>query len=173
MLATVMQHFMRHPNLIQISFLLGFFSFLTSCDNSKKIADETKSENYKNINKDSLSIWVYDYTKEIPVKNGEINFDTLTPNKLVDYINSNNGQDKIHLDLIKISNDTIYLKIKESTFLTQQMGTTGADEYRSVITFTLTELKGVRYVNLDFEEGDHASPGTYNRQYYIDRNKPK
>ena len=58
-------------------------------------------------------------------------------------------------------------------YTSQQMGTTGADEYMSVITFTLTELKGVRYVNLDFEEGDHASPGTYNRQYYIDRNRPK
>jgi len=168
-----MQHFMRYPNLKQLLFLLGLFSFLTSCDNSNKIADDTKSESYKNTNKDSFSIWVYDYKTEIPVKNREINFDSLTPSKLVDYINTNNGQDRIQLDLIKISNDTIYLKIKESTFLTQQMGTSGADEYMSVTTFTLTELKGVRYVNLDFEEGDHASPGTYSRQYYIDRNKPK
>ncbi len=51
------------------------------------------------------------------------------------------------------------------------MGTTGADDYMSTTTFTLTELRGIKYVNFAFEEGDHAVPGTYSRKYYIDRNK--
>ena len=88
-------------------------------------------------------------------------------------INLINGHkaNKIHLDFVKISLDTIYVKINNSMFLTQQMGTTGADEYMSVTTFSLTELKGIKYVDYDFEEGDHANPGTYSRQDYLERNK--
>jgi len=41
-------------------------------------------------------------------------------------------------------------------------------------TFTLTELEGVEFVDFDFKVGDHAVPGTYSRQQFLDeimRNK--
>jgi hypothetical protein len=158
---------------------LTILTILTACNNSDSVKNEDdRIDTIKNsptaldstAKKDSVSIWVYDYLKEMPVKNREINADTLTPKKLIDFINSYKGGDKIHLAFVKISHDTMYVKIIESTFLTQQMGTTGADDYMSTTIFTLTELKGIKYVNFDFEEGDHAAPGTYSRQYYIDRN---
>jgi hypothetical protein len=65
--------------------------------------------------------------------------------------------------LIKVNGDTAYIFIDNSNYLTQQMGTTGADEYLATLTFSLTELSRINYLNLDFIEGDHAVPGTYQR----------
>jgi hypothetical protein len=124
-----------------------------------------------NEKKDNISIWTYDYVTDAPVKNRDVKADTLTPGKLVNFINTHKGGSKIHLDLVKLSHDTIYVKIKESTYLTQQMGTSGAEDYMTTTTFTLTELKNVKFVTYDFKEGDHAAPGTYSREYYTDRNK--
>ena len=35
-------------------------------------------------------------------------------------------------------------------------------------TVTLTELPDIKFVNFDFEVGDHALPGTNGRKYYLD-----
>jgi len=120
-------------------------------------------ETFKN-NKD---IWVFDYEKDFPVKFNFVNSDTLTPEKLVDII----CKPKIHVDFIKVSGDTIYVKIKDSNYLTQSIGTTGAYSFMTTTTFTLTELNEINYVNFDFEAGDHASPGTYSRKYFEDERK--
>ena len=108
-------------------------------------------------------IWVYDEEKEVFVRNRTFNPDTLTPQKLLDIINT----DKIHTDFVKISGDTIFIAIKESTYLTQQIGTTGAYDFMGTATYTLTELKGIHCVNFNFEEGDHAHPGTYGRKDFL------
>ena len=65
--------------------------------------------------------------------------------------------------LAKINFDTVFIVIDNSDYLTQQMGTTGADEYLAKLTFTVTELEGINFVDLNFLEGDHAVPGTYER----------
>ena len=61
------------------------------------------------------------------------------------------------------SGDTLFVSIPESNYLTQQMGTSGAEEYMITATFSFTEVKGINYVSYDFIEGDHAVPGVYNR----------
>jgi len=48
-------------------------------------------------------------------------------------------------------------------YLAERMGTTGADDWLAAVTFTLTEVRGVKTVELVFEEGSHASPGNYTR----------
>jgi hypothetical protein len=117
---------------------------------------------------DNISIWIYDCMADTIIQMRKINRDTLTFSKLISTINAK-YRDKVKLDYLRISNDTIYVKIDKSEYLTQQMGTAGADEYMIAATFTLTELQNIKYVNFDFEFGDHASPGTYNRMYYLDR----
>ena len=69
----------------------------------------------------------------------------------------------IKLEFGKISHDTLYVAIPESAVLTQQMGSSGAYSYIASTTFTLTELKDIKFVTYDFEEGDHLSPGTMKR----------
>jgi len=117
-----------------------------------------------------ISYWVYDDAKELPVESGIVPAAIAKPEALIGYINSK-GDGKIMMDFQKVSNDTIYVEIKKSTFLTQQAGSMGADAFMSATTFTLTELEGIDYVNFDFKEGDHATPGVYTREYYIAKNK--
>jgi hypothetical protein len=76
----------------------------------------------------------------------------------------NNGYPDVKLQFTKISSDTIYVKIPKSTYLTQQMGTTGAEMYLANATYNLTELPNISYVNFDFIEGDHAEPGTFSKK---------
>lgn len=83
---------------------------------------------------------------------------------IIETVNENNPE--IKLEFLKTSHDTIYLKIADAHYLTQQMGTTGASMYMTSLVYNLTELPGNHYVHLDFEEGDHAQPGTFSRKSF-------
>src|SRR5665213_1486810 len=137
---------------IKAFLLLLVITCLASCH----IHDENDPE-YKDSIDGTMpgAIWAYDFDKGVPTRLKEVNADTLNPAKLIALINSDN----IHLDLVKINADTIFVQIKQSTYLTQQIGDAGAYVFMSTTVYTLTELKGIKYVNFDFEEGDHANPG--------------
>lgn len=158
--------------------IIAFTLFLlVSCQKTNTETDDSVQQD--NISQSELAdtttqfraIWAYDPITEIPKKLKPVNSDTLTPEKLIELLNQTVGRGKVYLEFVKIKTDTIFVAIKESTFLTQRMGTTGADEYISTTVYTLTELKNIKNVNFKFLEGDHARPGTYNRQLYMDRRK--
>ena len=90
--------------------------------------------------------------------------DTLSALQIIDIINNN--YDSIRLEFIKTSHDTIYVHIPKSEMLTERIGSTGAQMYMASTTYSLTEIKGIKYVNFDFIEGDHAAPGVYDRSYF-------
>jgi len=88
--------------------------------------------------------------------------ETFSSAQLVDVLNNNFPE--IHLDLLKVSHDTIYVTIPDSKRLSRELGSTGAENYMASATYTLTELKNIKFVNFNFAPGDHAEPGTYSRQ---------
>ena len=88
--------------------------------------------------------------------------DTFSSIHLIQLINNNYPD--VQLDLVKISHDTLYVKIPDSKKLTQEMGSTGAENYMASATYTLTELKNVKFVNFAMKEGDHAAPGVFSRE---------
>ena len=90
--------------------------------------------------------------------------DSLSPAAVITYLNTLNTN--VRLELVKTSGDTVYVKIPEAMYLTQQMGSSGPTMYFSEAVYNLTEIPGIKYVNFDFEEGDHASPGTLNRDSF-------
>ncbi len=92
--------------------------------------------------------------------------DSVSSQIIIDFLNK--GNPNIRLEMIKSSQDTIYLKIADATYLTQQMGSTGPTFYLSAVVYNLTEIPGINFVTLEFEEGDHASPGTFNRNSFKD-----
>jgi hypothetical protein len=51
-------------------------------------------------------------------------------------------------------------------YLTQDRGSSGAQDYLAEVTFTLTENPGIKSVNFIFQAGDHAMPGTYSRENF-------
>ncbi len=157
-------------------FFFTLLALLASCsNNSSEPVEATYDTTFITEQRETPSIeapvtfrnliWspVYDSVKgAISVKRQRtVNPDTLTASKLISEIN--NSWEGITLAFRKISNDTIYVAIPESTVLTQQMGSSGALGYMSSTTYTLTELKNIKFVNYNFTEGDHMAPGTMKR----------
>ena len=94
-----------------------------------------------------------------------LNADSLTADNLINRINGK--YEHIKLELVKISNDTVFVKIRQSNFLTQQMSSSGADMYLTEAAYNLSELNNIGYVHFDFKEGEHAAPGTYSRSDFV------
>ncbi len=115
--------------------------------------------------KNQSLLWHVDDTKGFKLKKPEVEgIDNMPAINVIQLINNN--FDSIHLDYIKTSHDTIYIRIPRSEMLTERRGSTGAESFMASATFSLTELKGIHYVNFDFVEGDHAAPGVYSRNNF-------
>ncbi|MBK9440827.1 MAG: hypothetical protein IPN53_05715 [Comamonadaceae bacterium] len=76
------------------------------------------------------------------------------------------------LKLISLASGVATVEVINAEHLTQRMGSTGANTFMAEATFTLTEHRDVQSVDFRFEEGDHAVPGLYARQDFLDRWKP-
>jgi hypothetical protein len=72
------------------------------------------------------------------------------------------------LRLQKVGGGIAYIEVINAEYLTQRMGTSGAQNYLAAATFSLTEAPGVKGVNFAFPEGDHAMPGEYTRESFKD-----
>jgi hypothetical protein len=141
-------------------FGFGFCLFLISCGNNN--AGEPVIEDDSTTGKYS---WVADDTGQIAMsKRIGIGPDTLSSDAVIAFQNAT--YPNVQLVFVKTSGDTLFVKIPSSTILTQQMGTSGASTYMASAVYNLTEIPGIHFVNLDFEEGDHASPGTYSRDSF-------
>ncbi len=92
------------------------------------------------------------------------NPDSITAATLINDLNA--AWENVKLELVKTSNDTLYVSIPDSEFLGQQMGSAGAQAYMVSTTYNLTELKGIKYVNYSMQRGDHVSPGTFSRKSF-------
>lgn len=88
--------------------------------------------------------------------------DSLSPANVITYLNNNNPNIKLVYNTI--SGDTLFIKIPDATYLTQQMGSAGPEVYLAEVIYNCTEIPGIKFVHLDFTEGDHAQPGTFKRE---------
>jgi len=117
------------------------------------------------------------YTVEYDEKTQGLNLvrgdETITGVDAADVVRvMNKKYEGIKLDLVDSGKDTIAVKIDDATKLSQGMGSMGAEAYLAELTFSMTELEGVKAVKIDFEEGDHAMPGVYTRADFKDLIKP-
>lgn len=139
-------------------------------DNSKPPAEPKiiSVPDSANIITDSHYFWNSDWdTKKglVMRKVSPLYEDSLTPSILIQKINS--LYPGIQLRLRNISNDTIFIAIDKSMYLTSQIGSSGAEGYLAEVTYNLTEINNINYVDLSFKQGDHASPGTYARTDFV------
>lgn len=116
------------------------------------------------------ALWEYQFdtvTNDFkPVKLREVKADSLTAESIEAIMNQT--WPNVQVSYLKTSEDTIFIEIPESTVLTQQMGTAGAKQFLVSATYSFTELPDIQYVDINFKEGDHAVPGTYNRNSWDD-----
>src|SRR5687768_1266620 len=149
---------------IRIVFACLLFIFVFSCNNKadKQEVDEDSTQAVP------ASSWVAtsnDSTGKLEMKKIEtMGPDSLTATSVVNYLNTQNPNAR--LEYLRTSNDTIYVRIPDAMYLTQQMGSTGPSMFFATAVYNLTEIPGITHVNFDFEEGDHASPGTLNRESF-------
>lgn len=61
---------------------------------------------------------------------------------------------------MKVEHGAAFVQIINAEYLTQRMGSSGAQDYLASVTYTLTENKQIKKVNFFFEEGDQAVPGS-------------
>ncbi|MEO5948240.1 MAG: hypothetical protein ABIP79_15590 [Chitinophagaceae bacterium] len=142
----------------KIFFFILTATFLFSC--KSKDAEQQSSD------EDSINAPFYwqayfdDSTGKVDYRKIPSN-DSLSTTSIIDFLNA--GNTNIKLEFVKTSNDTVFLRIADAIHLTQQMGSTGPTIYLSEVVYNMTQMPGIKEVNIDFEEGDHATPGTYNR----------
>lgn len=165
---------MKNYLLLMVLAATLFFSCNNSADNEEEVIYESVTDT-ATVVEDSLvtiinrpSLWTVELpenTREEKLKKpADEKIKALSATQLISALNDNFRD--VQLNFGKISHDTIYVSIPESEKLTQQLGSTGAYNYMAAAVYNLTELKGVKYVNFDFKEGDHAGPGTFKRDDY-------
>jgi hypothetical protein len=89
-----------------------------------------------------------------------------SPQEMIDAINLKYPQ--IQLALLSGAPGSIHVKIADSNYLTETIGTAGAKIFLAETTYALTEINGIKNVSFDFAEGNHASPGVYTRADFKD-----
>ncbi len=155
---------------------IAMFTVLLSCNQKKN--NEANVETDTTIvfhNSDTTSVktdthyfWGSSWDTEkglVMIKTLPLNKDSLTVPLIIGKLNK--MYPEIQLRYLKTSEDSVVIYIDRSSYLTQSMGSSGAQEYLAIVTFNLTEIPGINFVNLNFKAGDHASPGTYSRTDFI------
>jgi hypothetical protein len=160
----------------KVSFIIISAIAIMSCNTKEKedkvaVVDSmgvAQKPDSSNMIKDSHYFW----TSELDQKEGlvmkkltPVSSDSLTVDNMISMINKEHPE--IKLDFERVTHDSIFVRIKNSKYLTQQMGSTGADAYLAEVTYNLTELSNINFVYIGFKEGDHAAPGIYTRTDFV------
>ena len=123
----------------------------------------------KLAHKGDPGVWELDWNEEAEIFEPRLveqyPRDKATPKNIV------NGLNRLRpvpgVEFVAQQGATVHLRIKNERFLTQRMGTMGAQEYLGAVVISLTSAPAVELVHFDFMEGDHASPGFYARAMLI------
>lgn len=107
-------------------------------------------------------IWDVNREKKTIRKNPALSATTINADSVIHGLNRQ--YENILLEKVSVSRDTIKLKIKDSDYLTNQIGSTGAAQFMAQAVINLTSVPGITYVLIVFKEGSHASPGLYSRK---------
>lgn len=156
-----MKRIFKPLNLILV-FLISTISFSCFEESSNK-AIEIKDSTVGSVQSEqegSIQLWEYDANADSMIQH-QIPHD-ITVERVVKEFNSRYA-DMIQMNLLRVHQDTVFLQINDASYLTQRMGTTGAFAFMAELVYSLTEVPSIHWVDLDFEEGDHASPGVYRR----------
>ena len=157
-------------------FLIGMIIVIISCNTKEPERTVRKTDSTGVVlNSDAGTIITdthYFWSAEWDPKKGmlmkrttPINADSLTTTNIINKLNELYPEIRLHF--IRVSNDSLFVNINKSTYLTQHIGSSGAEAYIAEVTYNLTELEGINFVDIRFKEGDHATPGTYTRLGFV------
>ena len=115
------------------------------------------------IKKENHYFWSSDFDAKglLMTKMWPLPDDSLTTTNIIQLMNGLYPEIQVRFN--RQSNDTIFINIPNSNYLTTETGSSGPEVYFAELTYNLTEIKNIQYVNIQFKKGDHASPGTFTR----------
>ena len=147
-------------------FLILAIVFAASCQSEPgKTAASRQEAEYMDHEKTLVVPWnvqINDSTHIMEIRREPAaDMTNLQPADIVDALNLKYPETK--LAWIKLDGSKAYVTITDATFLTQRSGSEGARAYLAEVTYSLTELEGIKAVQFTFKEGDHARPGVYTR----------
>ena len=86
-------------------------------------------------------------------------------------LNLQEGESKLELPKLMIQGHertTVRVQVENSGYLTQRMGSAGAQDFLAAATYTMTECPVITAVDFNFPQGDHAAPGIYTRMSFTE-----
>lgn len=166
---------MKTPLLYSLCLCLFLFA---SCDNDDPETDvviyEAEDENVERIAAPPLPndvdlpwITVVDTESNafILTKNPRWDNPTIDVESMIRWVNKHS---KFTVIFERIERDTLFVSLENAELVTNQSGTAGATTQFAELTYSLTELQGINYVDYSFEAGSHASPGVRSRSDFVD-----
>lgn len=109
-------------------------------------------------------VWDVNVLKKTLKKNPDLSDEPVNVDAVIAGLNSRFAE--IQLKKLKQGNDTIFLTIPESDYLTNQSGTSGADQYIAQAVINLAAVPGINFAHIDFKPGEHLMPGTWSRKNF-------
>lgn len=153
-------------------FYLLFALFLLSCDSKTEndqpgqkgdvIHDTVLIDNTIPHSANEVKRYMWSATPDYKkVRNIRFNVAVINADSIIKGLNTEYAE--VQLEKVKVSNDTIYTRIQNATYLSEQMGSTGAEIYLAEVVLNLTATPGIKYVNIMLQEGSHMQPGTWSQ----------
>ena len=116
------------------------------------------------MKREQYFIWEVDADKKTITKNPQLQPEFFNVDTLISGLNE--MYPEITLENKGLRNDTLYTEIKDAEYLTNRMGSMGAEQYIAQAVINLTAVEGIKYVRIDFPEGSHAAPDVWTREQF-------
>ena len=150
---------------MHFSFLLIFTAaFVISCNSNEDKAESAERPSWNHT--DTVIIWSADADqstrKRLFMPEDSINI----AEPLINGINDLWPEAGVYIKGQR--NDTLIIGLRNETWLTDQIGSDGAEAFLSFAALNLLELKGVNHIYFDLIPGVHAAADTWEDQDFAD-----
>jgi hypothetical protein len=132
----------------------------------RELPADSSEADIQELSKDDFYVWQVDSDQKTIKQNPKLHEAALGIDTLITGLNE--MYPRIKLEMVRLSNDTLYTQIREANVLTEQMGSSGSEQYIAQAVLNLTSARGVKYVRIDFEEGSHAMPDVWSKENFKD-----
>ena len=150
---------MKNTMIVVVSLVL-----IVACKCNSEQTDPSASDTTLVI-PDTLLVFEVDTEARTFRRFTEVPDSAFTAQRIVNGLNQKYAN--VQLQLIKQSNDTLFVTVPNNEFLGEKMGSSGASSWFQDVILNLTSVPGVNYLNIDMQQRSHATPGTFKKDGLI------
>lgn len=154
---------MKNGKLIVIALM-----FIVACKCNNEKTDPPASDTTLVV-PDTLLVLEVDTESKTFKRFTEVPDSAFTVQRVVNGLNQK--YPNVQIQLVKQSNDTLYIAVPNNEFLGERMGSAGASSWFQDVILNLTSVSGVQYLNIDMQQRSHAMPGTFRKEGLIKQYK--